>query len=148
MKEIELKKEVINIGYQAFDGTIFNNSDECESYENSAYGVVASKLMECVVKENIKIPEFVDMNDENTYHTIVPRTKEHIDWINQINFMFNARNKTEPLCTITDIGTPILWGFRHCDYVLDWAWFYKLNNFIEEITNNKFVVYEKNQMEC
>lgn len=147
MKEIELKKEVIDIGYQAFDGTIFNSSDECESYEKSAYEVVASKLMECVVKENVEISEF-DINDENVYHTIVPKTEEHIDWINQIYFMFNGRNKTEPLCTIADIGTPILWGFRHCDYVLDWVWFYKLNNFIEEITNNKFVVYEKNKVEC
>ena len=145
MKEIEVKSEFTIKYYRAFDGTDFKDSEECQKYEESAYGVIASKLMECVVKENVEIPEF-DISDENVYHTIVPRTEEHIDLINQIYFMFNGR--TEPLCTIADVGTPILWGFRLCNNVIDWAWFYKLNNFIEKVTNNKFVVYEKNQVEC
>lgn len=147
MKEIEVKSYFTIKYYQAFDGTDFKDSEECQKYEESAYGVIASKLMECVVKENVDVSEF-DMGDENVYHTIVPRTKEHIDLINQIYFMFNGRDKIEPLCTESDIDTPILWGFRTCSNVIDWAWFYKLNNFIEKVTNNKFVVYEKNKMEC
>ena len=146
MKEIEVKSYFTIKYYRAFDRTDFKDSEECQKYEESAYGVIASKLMECVVKENVEISEF-DINDENVYHTIVPKTEEHIDWINQIYFMFNGRNEIEPLCPTSDINTPILWGFRFCSNVIDWAWFYKLNNFIEKVTNSKFVIYEENKVE-
>lgn len=139
MKEIEIKTELVSKRYQAFDGTIFENFDECKKYENSAYGVIGSKLMECVINENTEFSEF-DINDENVYHTIVPKTEQHIDLINQIYYMFGGRNKSNTFCTIEDIDTPILWGFRTCEYNIDWAWFYKLNNFIESVTNNNYKI--------
>ena len=42
--------------YQAVDGTEFNSLEECEKYEESALGVIRSKIAKLIVYDTRKIP--------------------------------------------------------------------------------------------
>lgn len=44
MKEIRDKKEETIVKYQAEDGTVFNNREECIKYDNTALCVIRSRL--------------------------------------------------------------------------------------------------------
>ena len=60
MRKNEIKKtveEIIGVEYIAEDGTIFNNKEECEKYEESALFVVSNKLKRLNTKET-NIEEF------------------------------------------------------------------------------------------
>ena len=63
MRKNEIKKtveEIIGVEYIAEDGTIFNNKEECEKYEESALFVVSNKLKRLTTKETY----INDFNDE------------------------------------------------------------------------------------
>ena len=65
MRKNEIKKtveEIIGVEYIAEDGTIFNNKDECEKYEESALFVVSNKLKRLNTKETY----INDFNDEGS----------------------------------------------------------------------------------
>ena len=50
MKEIKRTKTIEEItGYEAFDGKVFSNMEECDKYEKSAYGVLAKELRNIMV---------------------------------------------------------------------------------------------------
>ena len=65
MRKNEIKKtveEIIGVEYIAEDGTIFNNKEECEKYEESALFVVSNKLKRLNTKETY----INDFNDEGS----------------------------------------------------------------------------------
>ena len=57
MKEIIKDKTVVEhyTVYQATDGTEFNSSEECRKYEESALGVIRSKIAKPIVYDTRKI---------------------------------------------------------------------------------------------
>ena len=65
MRKNEIKKtveEIVGVEYIAEDGTIFNNKEECEKYEESALFVVSNKLKRLNTKETY----INDFNDEGS----------------------------------------------------------------------------------
>lgn len=48
MKEVTKERKVLDILYEAVDGTRFNSREECLRYEESAQGVLKARLMELV----------------------------------------------------------------------------------------------------
>ena len=65
MRKNEIKKtveEIIGVEYIAEDGTVFNNKEECEKYEESALFVVSNKLKRLNTKETY----INDFNDEGS----------------------------------------------------------------------------------
>ena len=48
MKEIKQVREIYETAYQAADGQIFNNSEECYKYENTALGVVRGNITKLI----------------------------------------------------------------------------------------------------
>ena len=65
MRKNEIKKtveEIVGVEYIAEDGTIFNNKEECEKYEESALFVVSNKLKRLNTKETY----INDFNDESS----------------------------------------------------------------------------------
>ena len=65
MRENVIKKtveEIVRVEYIAEDGTIFNNKEECEKYEESALFVVSYKLKRLNTKETY----INDFNDEGS----------------------------------------------------------------------------------
>lgn len=143
MKETSIEKKIREIWYEASDGTIFNNPEECKTYERTAYCVLASKLHNIAIEDITKVfTEYFEGSDENEYSLIIPHSTEDIDTINQVWLMFGGRNsKGERMfATITDIERPIIWGYRHCCGKIDWSWFYKLDDIVEELSCSKFTL--------
>ena len=66
-KTIE-KKETL---YISFDNVEFINEEECKRYEESACGMLLSKLMECEINRGNEY-DFFDGNDENQIRVFVP----------------------------------------------------------------------------
>ena len=65
MRKNEIKKtveKIVGVEYIAEDGTIFNNKEECEKYEESALFVVSNKLKRLNTKETY----INDFNDEGS----------------------------------------------------------------------------------
>ena len=56
MKELKITKTIEEVnGYEAFDGKIFKEKEECEKYERSAYGVITKEFEQLFVGE--RFPE-------------------------------------------------------------------------------------------
>ena len=148
MKKVD--KEITHVEhktvYQAWDGEEFNTQQECERYEQSAASVVMARLEDCVIAKNYD-NEIFDSEDENQYKTVVPKTKEDIDNINQLYFMFGGKCREEPLFSYDEISTPIIIGYRITDCYYDWVWFYKLNGAIKELTDGKYKLVESKKTE-
>ena len=52
MKELKITKTIEEVnGYEAFDGKIFKEKEECEKYEKSAYGVITKEFEQLFVGE-------------------------------------------------------------------------------------------------
>ena len=50
MKEIKRTRTIEEVtGYEAFDGKLFDNMEECKKYEDTAYGVLGKELRKLMV---------------------------------------------------------------------------------------------------
>jgi hypothetical protein len=147
MKEVkeEIKREVVDthIHYEAIDGTVFNDKEECQKYENSAIGVLLGKTVAFTVAhdgDGTSVNPFND-NDDNNYKVLLPQSQEDIDVLNQLHlFPRNCEDYPNPKFTKEHIGKLILMGYRIYDNALDWTWFYELDKVINTMTAGKYVL--------
>lgn len=144
MKEIkkELKKEIIETTtiYQAADGTEFNDAEECKKYENSAAGMLMCKVSDFSLGE---ISNTMDENDDSIYKLVIPTTQEQIDTLNHLHKLFGGRTLDTLYFTPDCLNRPIVMGYRTYDSQIDWCWFYKLDNVIKDLTQDKFILMPK-----
>lgn len=139
MKKVNKETIVSTQEYEAFDGTRFSFAEECEKYEDSAAGVLLAKLSAITLKKGMTLD--IDGNDDNEYSTIVPKTQEHLDAINQLEKIFHLPNTTsENFADEKDLHLPILMGKRMDRGTLDWVWFYKLDFFVRLVTDSKYML--------
>lgn len=145
MKEIkkENKREVVEtiVTYEAVDGTVFSSKEECQKYEDSAFGVLMGRTKDFTVNEGNNMNPFDD-SDENEYKMLKPRNKEDIDTLNQLYFLPSYRKEEKPRFTDEYIGKLILMGWRTCEGVLDWSWFYDMDKAIASLTGDKYKLVE------
>lgn len=143
MKEItkteeEIVKKTITT-YEAIDGTIFTDVNECHRYEATAEAVLLSKVNDFKLNE-------VDVEDvfeggEGIYKVVVPAILEHIDILNQLWKLNGGQNKQDLLFNESDLNTVILVGVRFYDAAkIDWIWFYRVNEVISNITKNQYII--------
>lgn len=137
----EFKREIkeTTTYYVAVDGTEFSSESECEKYEMTAAAVLLANLKECELSRNEDM-EWIDPADENKYRILFPTTAEHIDYLNQLWFMFGGQGDTNPIFSQKDKKTIVLLGYRFIGAKLDWVWFYKLNEIINRITKGNFEI--------
>lgn len=140
MKRIEVEKKYTVDAWEAIDGTRFDKKEECEKYESSASGVLVCKLISSILLCEIPSSNEIFSGDENIYVTLLPKCKEHIDTLNQLYYMFEGRNDSKLLFDEKDINYPVIMGRREYSGTLDWVWFYKLKDIVDEITNEKFTI--------
>lgn len=86
MKKIEREittKELV--GYEAFDGTMFQSEEECSKYEGSAVGVLIGRIMKFTVKKGAEYDIFdgIGCSDTEVY-VARPRDEKDIDTIKQL----------------------------------------------------------------
>jgi hypothetical protein len=137
MKEVIEKVEREVVKYEAADGTRFSDKKECQIYEESAAVMLLAKLMECEVARQYD-HDWFDASEDNEYRTLVPKTQEHIDALNQLYFMFGGKCTDKPKFSKEDIGTFILLGYRYNGDNMDWVWLYKFDIMIADMTGGKY----------
>lgn len=92
MEEIKKERTVTtyDIYYKATDGTEFTNPDECRRYEESAKGVLKTRLKEITVYSMQESNLFYTGSEEYTIHGIKIKVKEHVDLVLQLCLIDNA----------------------------------------------------------
>lgn len=87
MKEIKkvVTREVKETftGWEAIDGTFFDDKAECKKYEESAKGVLRGKLAKLIVNKKYNGWELLGGYEDNQILAIKPTSKEDIDVIIQ-----------------------------------------------------------------
>lgn len=144
MKKIENKREVVNtvtdILYEAVDGTIFHNEEECHKYESTVEAILLSKVKEFMIKE-IPGSDLLESNDEGIYRIVVPKEEKHIDILNQLWKLNGGASKDNLLFSTEDLDKVIAIGIRYYEtFKIDWIWFWKINDVIKSITDNDYTL--------
>lgn len=84
--------------YEAVDGTIFDNAEECKKYDTSAKAVLMSKYKNLVVETSNEYSVFFGVGcDDNETDIVRVKTKEDADLLKQIYFFVNPYSKKEKL---------------------------------------------------
>ena len=141
MEEIKREKkkeitEVITI-YKASDGEEFENAQECRKYEDSAAFKLMSRVREMSIKKNPVVEDWLE-GDDNEYMTVVPKSKEDIDTLNHVWFMFGGHRSEKAFFNDTMIGVPIIVGYRIYESKYDWVWFTNIGDAVKEMTDGKY----------
>lgn len=84
MKKIEVKREEVDILYEAVDGTTFKNEEECRKYELSAKGVLISKYLPLVVDVTTEYKLFSCGEEGYTTELVKIEESEDIDTVMQL----------------------------------------------------------------
>lgn len=143
MKEIiKTEEEIIKktiITYEAIDGTIFTDVNECKRYESTAEAILLSKVNDFKINE-VDVDSILD-GGEGIYKVVVPESLEHIEILNQLWKLYGGEHKQNLLFNEFDLYTIILVGIRFYDAAkVDWIWFYRINEVINNITKNQYTV--------
>lgn len=84
MKEIKEEVKSYNIKYEAIDGTIFYNKEECEKYEQSAKVVLRAKFKKLVLAENTEYTLFNVGQDDNLVYAVKMSNIKDADTVKQL----------------------------------------------------------------
>lgn len=142
--EREVTQKVVDISYKAIDGTIFYDQEECTRYEETAEAVLLAKLKAIEITE-ISTDDLFESSGEGVYRVIVPTEQSHLDTLNQLWKLNGGASRDSLLFTEEDLKKVILVGIRMTEnYKIDWMWFWKLNDVVKKVTNNKYRVVKSN----
>lgn len=142
MKKIEVKKEVINYQYEAADGTIFGDADECRMYEESAFGVLRGRLAKIATTFASECDIFNGAgSDENDAFVVIPKNEDEVKTIQQIVYMKSYGDKAAVAEKVA-IGKVLLVTFS---YDNDGVWITDLGKLIDSATKGKYEVVEKKE---
>ena len=84
MKEIKTERSVYDIHYEAIDGTIFYNKEECEKYDHTAEAVLRQRFNGMIVKEGTEYSLFSMGNDDATVYAIRMETEAEATTMKQL----------------------------------------------------------------
>lgn len=84
MRKIEVKREEVDILYEAVDGTAFKDEEECRKYEQSAKGVLISKYLPLVVDVTTEYKLFGCGEEDYTVELIKIEESKDIDNVMQL----------------------------------------------------------------
>lgn len=91
MREIKVETPRVEISYlyEAADGTRFNDQEECRKYENSAMGVVKSKIKSLVVEEGLDAWELMGGYDDHSVTAVKLTKPAHADLLKQFMLLLH-----------------------------------------------------------
>ena len=144
MEKVEKKREVvtttIDISYKAIDGTMFSNEDECRRYEETSEAILLGRLADIQIKE-VCCDDLFESGGEGVYRVVVPRVEEDINTLNQLWKLNGGATRKELFFDKGDLKKVILVGIRFAtNDKIDWIWFWKFNDVINNITDGKYVL--------
>lgn len=108
----EVKQEIIKVEYvtkyEAIDGTIFDNIEECKKYDSSAKAVLLARYKEIEIKL-ISEYDLYGAGSEEYCVSIVKLTEpEHVDLITQLYALFRPYDPVERLEEIRKVCNEVL----------------------------------------
>lgn len=83
MKEIKIEKKSYDIQWEAIDGKIFYNEEECKKYEQSAAAVIRAKFNKLVVYEGTEYSTVHMGCDEDTIYAVRMLKESDVDTVKQ-----------------------------------------------------------------
>ena len=89
MKEISVEKTLTVRKYEAVDGTLFDDKDECQRYENTARCVLLSKYNKLIIKSATEYDLFEMGSEETVIDLIKIKHKSDIPTIVQLVILDN-----------------------------------------------------------
>lgn len=89
MKEISVEKTLTVRKYEAVDGTLFDDKDECQRYENTARCVLLSKYNKLIIKSATEYDLFEMGSEESVIDLIKIKHKSDIPTIVQLVILEN-----------------------------------------------------------
>lgn len=90
MKKVEVKTEIVNLEWEAVDGTRFNSEKECTTYEESAWGVLMQKYMPLVIKTVDEYSLSGFGSDDNMVDIVRVERQEDVDIIYALLLIGNS----------------------------------------------------------
>ena len=143
MKEIqeEIIKKSYVIKYEAIDGTIFEDREECKKYDSSARAVLLSRYQPLVLNRFTEEGLFNIGSCEYSMDIVKMTDKSHIELILQLVILFNPHLKDEDINKNKEVLTrifnnrDIIFIGRGCDYDnYDEFWiFNSLTGFLNDV---------------
>lgn len=127
MKEIKTKKEIIDINYEAADGTLFCNADECRIYENSARGVISGRLAKFTINKGSEYDLFGRGMEDSDAFVVKPKDDKDIDAIRQFVALYG--NYDEMAWLDNCIGKVVVVTISYDEY----AWAQSLDNTLNHL---------------
>lgn len=118
MKKIE--KEVVTKvveGYEAMDGTMFEEQEECLKYEKSARGILKARLKKLVIKEGVEDSIYGTGSCENETWVVKPESEADIDTIKQFFYLGGGKEEYLPKDLDGQVGKIVLVTNCYDDYV-------------------------------
>lgn len=109
MKKVTFKKEVVNtieeVKYQANDGTMFNNENDCKIYEESYLGMLKAEYAK-MEKVELYESEFLKFTGSEGYLISIVKinTDKDVDTLLKLNLYFHSwvRDNEEKINKIKD----------------------------------------------
>ena len=151
MKEIktEQRKEVVEtiVTYEAVDGTVFHHKEECEKYENSAFGVLMARTKEFTICDKENMNPFDSGCNDNHFKMLKPQRKEDIDTLNQLYFLPSQHSRKDPIITEEHIGKLIMMGWKAIDGNPVRTRFHDMDKVIASLTNGTHKLVENDDTE-
>ena len=112
MKKIETVTmvEKKNIQYQALDGTLFFDEEECKKYDNSAKCVIRARLLELATKHTNAYGLFPGGSEDYEAFVVTPTSDHDIDTVRQFMSMVSLKYNPdyEPTITKDDKGKTLV----------------------------------------
>lgn len=111
MKELTREKVVTEItGYQADDGTIFRDREECEKYESTSRAVIKANFEKLVLAENNEYSLFMDYGNGQEDWRIVLIKIKNVDDLAVANMYSQISERRDNRFTTDDIGKELIVG--------------------------------------
>lgn len=155
MKEIRREK-VEKSEYFVFvasDGTEFSFRDECEKYEESALGVLMTKIKPLVIKEICTEDIHGYGSCDETVWVLKPTTQEHADIILQMYLLINPHMKNDDYAHYVERAKKLIQRaldendilFVGRGYEMDSFWFVGTRNSMKEQLDSFFPSEKKDE---
>ena len=119
MKQIIIERTVKDIRYEAIDGTVFNDSKECEKYESTAAAILNSRYRKLVKATVTEYNMFKAGSDAYTIDLVILQDEEDVQTVLQMLCLNNSYySKSENIKKLEEKETILNLAFKTGDIVL------------------------------
>lgn len=140
---METKKiEIINYKevYVTVDGTEFDNQEQAELYESSAFGVLKGRLVKMALATGDENEITGAGCEDNTSYVVAPKTEDEVATIQQLCYMKGYGDWKKIQADKAEVGKVLIVTLGFDD---DGIWLTDLAEMVSKATAGKYEIVEK-----